>query len=540
MPSGREMTDDDLELARCPLPRRPPERRRHRRGRRARRARSSATRCCCCSTRTRTRCRSRCRRRRPSERWETLIDTADPVAAVAAAARRRPLSAAGTIDGRAAARTAARKTCGGRRTGGRWGCTDACTASRGASRDAASACTRRRGERWPRHASGRSRRSRSGRRRSATAGSPQLQRRVDRRRACIPRWTPGGFRSSGRSGEDVIVGARTSSPTATTPLAAALLYRQRGGAAWHEVPMAPLGNDRWQARFHGRASWAATSTRSKAGSTASAAGGTSCRKKSAPAQDVTSELLEGAALVRDTLQRVPERGERGARRARQDRRGAGRRNDRTGGSGWRRRWPSRCRRRWPLHADRSQATRYRPRAATSRSSASGRGSARGTRCSRARPGPIPNKSGTFRDAEALLPYVASMGFDVLYLPPIHPIGRSFRKGRNNTLDAGPDDPGSPWAIGGEAGGHTAVEPGLGTSTTSIASSRRRGGSGLEIALDIAFQASPDHPWVQRAPGVVPSSARRHDQVRREPAEEVPGHLPVRLRVAPTGRRCGTS
>ena len=92
-----------------------------------------------------------------------------------------------------------------------------------------------------------------------------------------------------------------------------------------------------------------------------------------------------------------------------------------------------------------------------------------------------------------------MGFDVLYLPPIHPIGRSFRKGRNNSLTPRPDDPGSPWAIGSEEGGHTAVEPGLGTLDDFdrfVEAARRHG---LEIALDLAFQASPDHPWVREHP-----------------------------------------
>jgi starch synthase (maltosyl-transferring) len=111
----------------------------------------------------------------------------------------------------------------------------------------------------------------------------------------------------------------------------------------------------------------------------------------------------------------------------------------------------------------------------------------------------PNRHGTFRDVERLLPYIAGMGFDVLYLPPIHPIGQSFRKGPNNTLTAGPNDPGSPWAIGSSEGGHTAVHPELGTLEDFdhlVAEARRHG---LEIALDIAFQASPDHPWVQSHP-----------------------------------------
>jgi starch synthase (maltosyl-transferring) len=111
----------------------------------------------------------------------------------------------------------------------------------------------------------------------------------------------------------------------------------------------------------------------------------------------------------------------------------------------------------------------------------------------------PGRHGTFRDVEKRLPYVRDMGFDVLYLPPIHPIGRSFRKGPNNSLTAGPDDPGSPWGIGAAEGGHTAVHPQLGTLADFehlVAAAREHG---LEIALDIAFQCSPDHPWVREHP-----------------------------------------
>jgi starch synthase (maltosyl-transferring) len=109
------------------------------------------------------------------------------------------------------------------------------------------------------------------------------------------------------------------------------------------------------------------------------------------------------------------------------------------------------------------------------------------------------KHGTLRDTEARLDYVVELGFDVLYLPPIHPIGRAFRKGPDNAPVAGPDDPGSPWAIGGPEGGHTSVHPALGTLADFdrlVAAARARG---LEIALDIALQASPDHPWVREHP-----------------------------------------
>src|SRR5205807_1326475 len=91
------------------------------------------------------------------------------------------------------------------------------------------------------------------------------------------------------------------------------------------------------------------------------------------------------------------------------------------------------------------------------------------------------------------------GFDVLYLPPIHPIGRSFRKGRNNSVTATADDPGSPWAIGGPEGGHKSIHPQLGSleDFRSLVGAAQR--HGLEVALDIAFQASPDHPYVKEHP-----------------------------------------
>jgi starch synthase (maltosyl-transferring) len=111
----------------------------------------------------------------------------------------------------------------------------------------------------------------------------------------------------------------------------------------------------------------------------------------------------------------------------------------------------------------------------------------------------PHRHGTFLSTAAALPRIASLGFDVVYLPPIHPVGISARKGPNNSLTAGPDDPGSPWAIGNEAGGHTSVEPKLGTLAdfdTLVASAAELG---LEIALDYALQCSPDHPWLEAHP-----------------------------------------
>ncbi|MBI4692973.1 MAG: alpha-1,4-glucan--maltose-1-phosphate maltosyltransferase [Gammaproteobacteria bacterium] len=113
--------------------------------------------------------------------------------------------------------------------------------------------------------------------------------------------------------------------------------------------------------------------------------------------------------------------------------------------------------------------------------------------------PDPGRHGTFADLRTRLSYVADMGFDVLYLPPIHPIGITARKGRNNRVQAAPGDPGSPWAIGSAAGGHKAVHPELGTleDLRAIVSDARA--LGLEVALDIAFQCSPDHPYVHEHP-----------------------------------------
>jgi starch synthase (maltosyl-transferring) len=111
----------------------------------------------------------------------------------------------------------------------------------------------------------------------------------------------------------------------------------------------------------------------------------------------------------------------------------------------------------------------------------------------------PGRAGTFRDAERRLPVIREMGFDVIYLAPIHPIGRTNRKGRNNSLESEPGDPGSPWAIGSEHGGHTAIEPALGTLEDFDRFLRAAGALGMEVALDFAIQCSPDHPWVHEHP-----------------------------------------
>ena len=113
--------------------------------------------------------------------------------------------------------------------------------------------------------------------------------------------------------------------------------------------------------------------------------------------------------------------------------------------------------------------------------------------------PEPGRHGTFKDCKARLPYIASMGFDVLYLPPIHPIGQTKRKGKNNSLIALPEDTGVPWAIGSAEGGHKAIHPQLGTLEDFRDLVARAKEHGIDIALDIAFQCSPDHPYVTEHP-----------------------------------------
>ncbi|WP_431122640.1 alpha-1,4-glucan--maltose-1-phosphate maltosyltransferase [Variovorax paradoxus] len=114
-------------------------------------------------------------------------------------------------------------------------------------------------------------------------------------------------------------------------------------------------------------------------------------------------------------------------------------------------------------------------------------------------GTTPGVHGTFKDVEARLPAIAAMGFDVLYFPPIHPVGRVQRKGPNNALASGPDDVGSPWAIGAAEGGHKAILPALGTAEDFRHLYAQAAAHGLEIALDIAFQCAPDHPYVKAHP-----------------------------------------
>jgi starch synthase (maltosyl-transferring) len=271
-------------------------------------------------------------------------------------------------------------------------------------------------------------------------------------------------------------------------LACVLLHRPSEEAEWRETAMRPLVNDRWRGEFRVEALGRARYTLEAWVDHFHTWSRDLVRRLDA-GQDVEVDLQIGARLVAEAARRAQGADADALREA--ARALTARRGERTALSdelaALMARYPDRC-----------HATRYerelevvvnRPRA---RFSAWYELFPRST-------SPDPDRPGTLKDVEARLPYVAGMGFDVLYLPPIHPIGRAFRKGPNNTVKSGPDDPGSPWAIGGPEGGHKSVHPDLGTldDLRSLARAARR--HGLELALDIAFQASPDHPYVREHP-----------------------------------------
>ena len=271
-------------------------------------------------------------------------------------------------------------------------------------------------------------------------------------------------------------------------LLAYVKYRSIRRPEWREAPMRFVDNDRWAGHFPLEAnaryyftiealpdpfrSWLAD-----------------LEKRVAAGQDVTSELLEGVALVQAAASRA-----RGAD-AEALRQFATRLAAAPATAVAAARAPALASL-MEAHIDRRQATwaereyeivadRERARFAAwyeffPRSGVAGR-------------------HGTFKDAEANLDHAAAMGFDVVYLPPIHPVGRSHRKGRNNSLTAAPGEPGSPWAIGSVEGGHMAVHPDLGTLDDFDRFVEAAEARGLEVALDFAIQCSPDHPYVREHP-----------------------------------------
>jgi len=259
---------------------------------------------------------------------------------------------------------------------------------------------------------------------------------------------------------------------------------------WREAVMMPLGNDEWSGSFavgdlggseYTIEAWVDTFASWRRGLAAKVQAG----------QDVSSELLEGAALLRDAASRSS-RADFLMERAAILESHLDPHDRQTAALD-------------PLLADAASAAADRSRATWYDRVLRvlvDRERARFGSCYEMFPrsaGTAPRRSATFREAESALPRISEMGFDVLYLPPIHPIGHTHRKGRNNALVAEPGDVGSPWAIGSEAGGHTGVDPSLGTLEDFdrfVAAARELG---LEVALDLAYQCSPDHPWVREHP-----------------------------------------
>jgi len=152
------------------------------------------------------------------------------------------------------------------------------------------------------------------------------------------------------------------------------------------------------------------------------------------------------------------------------------------------------------------------------------------------PEAMPVRHGTFATAAERLPAVAAMGFDIVYLPPIHPIGRINRKGRNNTIQARPEDVGSPWAIGSAEGGHDAIHPQLGTLDDFRAFIAEAAANGLEVAMDLALQAAPDHPWVTTHPQWFTTRADGTIAYAENPPKKYQDIFPINFDNDPKGLR----
>jgi starch synthase (maltosyl-transferring) len=320
-----------------------------------------------------------------------------------------------------------------------------------------------------------------------------VQPEESRRRVMIEGVTPeidaGRFPIKRIAGDRVVVEADVFTD-GHDALSCLLLYRHESAGEWTEVPMEPLVNDRWRAELRvaelGRYRYTLLAWVDHFKSWQR-----DLAKRVEAAQEVSVELLIGALMIEAAAARATGDDAGWLKTCAQALRSGG-------DEGARRALAPQLATLMDRHAARPYSTRYdkelgvvvdRPRARFGawyelfpRSCA-----------------PEPGLHGTFRDVEKRLDYVASMGFDVLYLPPIHPIGRSFRKGHNNSTAPAPDDPGSPWAIGSAEGGHKAIHPQLGTLEDFRHLVACAAEHGLELALDIAFQCSPDHPYVTEHP-----------------------------------------
>ncbi len=276
-------------------------------------------------------------------------------------------------------------------------------------------------------------------------------------------------------------------------LAAALLWREQGGTRWREAPMVAVdGNDRWAGRIR-----LERNTRYQYTVEAWVDHFESWRhdlgKKREAGQNVAVEIVEGRSLVAAALERADIGDQDRLRRILGELDGAEAEEDRADLL-----HSSMLRQLMARNPDRAGAVRYDRVLEVTVDRVAARFAAWYEIMPRSQ-GSDPTRSATFQDCIARLPYIRSMGFDVLYLLPHYPIGRVHRKGPNNTLGAGPSDPGSPYAIGSDDGGHDAVHPDLGTIEDFRSLVRAANDHGMEVAIDFAIQCAPDHPYVAQHP-----------------------------------------
>ena len=312
--------------------------------------------------------------------------------------------------------------------------------------------------------------------------------RVDRSRVIIEGVTPqvddGRFPCKCVIGDDLVVEA-DAFIDGHEALSCALQHRRKGASRWQEVLMTPLVNDRWRASFPvtelGRYEYTVVAWHDPFKGWRR-----DLQKRIEAGQDIGIDLQIGAELIEAAAKRAS-RGDRSTLDlAAEKLRGASAEAQLIA-------LDERLAAALTRYADREHQTEYDRVLEVVVDSECARFSTWYELFPRSTADGI--RHGTFRDVERWLPHIASLGFDVLYFPPIHPIGTTFRKGRNNTLTPEPDDVGSPWAIGSPDGGHKAILSDLGTLQDFHHLRDRAREFGIELALDIAFQASPDHPYV---------------------------------------------
>jgi starch synthase (maltosyl-transferring) len=277
-------------------------------------------------------------------------------------------------------------------------------------------------------------------------------------------------------------------------IAAQLLYRGPGERSWRVAPMEALVNDRWRGQFTvteiGEYSYTLEGWVDPFSTWRNA-----MKKRIEAGQEVHVDLMSGGILADAAAKRA--KGEDAKRLKEFSSRLGGAANG-TGSNGAEAALDPSLEALMQKYQEHSFCTRYAKELLVSvnreRAGFSAWYEIFPRSCS-----PTPGAHGTFKDCEGWLPYIASMNFDVLYLPPIHPIGHSFRKGKNNAEKAELSDVGSPWAIGSEEGGHKSIHPQLGTLEDFQSLVAKAKEHGLEIAIDLAYQCSPDHPYVREHP-----------------------------------------